>query len=247
MNSIIIEDENHSAEVLKTMLTGYCPEIRLTGIYHTADDGIRALRKKQTQLVFLDIMLHDRTGFDLLSMLDHYQFHVIFTTAYDKYALKAIKFSALDYLLKPINLNELKEAVQKALNSQAFNMKTGHINHLLSNISGKERLRQISLPTLSGYNFVEIDSIVRFEASGSYTKAFFINGEEVLLSHHLKYFEDLLETENFFRAHHSSLINLNLIKKYVKGSGGYLVMKDGSKVDIATRRKENLLKALDIH
>jgi len=247
MNTVIMEDESHSAEALKTMLTDYCPEVNITGMYHTVADGVRALQQNPVPLVFLDIMLKDGTGFDILRQLKHHNFHVVFTTAYDEFALKAIKFSALDYLLKPISLKELCESVQKAIRISSDSQLNRNINHLLLNMTGKEKLKQISLPTLSGYTFVEIGSIVRFEADGSYTKVFFTNGEEMTLSHHLKYFEDLLESENFFRVHHSDLINLNLIRKYVKGSGGYIVMRDGSKVDIAIRRKEDLLKALDIH
>jgi len=247
MDAVILEDEKHSAEALRTMLTDYCPEVNLTGVYHSVADGIKALQQNPPQLLFLDIMLKGGTGFDVLLCLKEHQFQVIFTTAYDEFALKAIRFSALDFLLKPISLKELRESVQKAVNFSVRYQTSTKINHLLHNMAGKEKLKQISLPTLTGYNFVEISSIVRFEAAGSYTKVFFTNGEELMLSHNLKFFEDLLGSENFFRAHHSYLINLNLIKKYVKGSGGYVVMKDGSKVDIASRRKEDLLKALDIH
>lgn len=249
MNTIIIEDEQQSAESLKSMLTDYCPEIKLSGIYYTISDGLKVLSQNKTELVFLDVMLRDGTGFDLLSHFTRHYFRVVFTAAYDQYALKAIKFSAVDYLLKPINVKELREAVKKAKEVIPRSHDNGYINHLTPIADEKEKLRQIALPTLHGYNFVEIKNIIRFEADGSYTKVFLLNDEmdQILLSHNLKFFEELLQSERFFRAHHSHLINLNQIKKYMKGTGGYVVMKDGSTVNIASRRREDLLMALEIH
>lgn len=245
MNTLIIEDEHHSAEALKVMLNDYCPDIRLNGICHSVEQGIKALSRNNTQLVFLDIMLQDGNGFELLSHFKNYDFGVIFTTAYDQYAIKAIKYSALDYLLKPINLKELMEAVEK-VKMILKNSYPSHLKHLVNNTK-KGKLRQIALATLQGYSFVEIDSIVRFEADGAYTKVFLLNKDHHLLSQSLKHYEELLTDESFFRIHHSHFINLNMIRKYEKGSGGLIVMKDGSKVTVASRRKEELMHVLNLH
>jgi two-component system, LytTR family, response regulator len=247
MNAIIIEDEHHSAEALKTMINDYCPEINLKGIYHSVDDGVKALSKNNTQLVFLDVMLSDGTGFDLLSHFNHPHFQVVFTTAFDQYALKAIKCSALDYLLKPISLKELRIAIEKATESINSNQNGARVHHLLENINEKEKLKHLAVPTMDGFYFVEIKNIVSLKADGSYTHINLANKESLMVSRQLKEYEEMLEADYFFRVHNSYIVNINHIKQYVKGSGGYLNMSDGSTIDVAMRRKEELLRLLHIH
>jgi two-component system LytT family response regulator len=246
MNAIIVENEKFSANVLRTMLEDYCPGVNLMEDITSATDAIERIPALDPDLIFFDIDLGDGNAFDVLKKLDADAPPVIFTTAFDHFAVRAFKLSAIDYLLKPISIKELQLAVEKAKNSSLMQQYKERFENFMGNRSSNTR-NQIALPALSGYYFVEITSIVRFEAEGSYTRVFFRDKEEILLSYNLKHFEDLLKDDCFFRAHYSHLINLNMISRYIKGAGGYLIMKDGSKVDVASRRKEVLLQMLGIH
>jgi two-component system, LytTR family, response regulator len=246
MNAVIIEDEIFSSNVLRSMISEYCPDVHVMEEINSSSDALQKLPELNPDLIFLDIELGDGDAFDMLHKLNGDAPPIIFTTAFNDFAIRAFRLSAVDYLLKPISIKELIAAVNRAKSLSNDNEIRRRFQCLLENSNTQRPLKQIALPTLSGYYFVEIDHIVRFEAEGSYSRIFLVNKEEHLLSYNLKYFEDLLKSENFFRVHYSHYINLNMISKYVKGSGGYVVMKDGSKVDVATRRKEDLLRAVGI-
>lgn len=246
MKTVIIEDETMSASVLRGMLAEYCPDVEVTEEINSANDALLKLPELDPDFVFLDIDLGDGDAFDMISKLNGSIPPIIFTTAFNNFAIDAFRLSAIDYLLKPINLRELINSVQKIRALDSAKQNAEKLRCLLNNSSGKNSLKQIALPTISGYTFVEINTIVRFEAEGSYTSVFFTSKESLLLSYNLKHFEEILRDHNFFRVHYSHFINLDMINKYVKGSGGYVVMKDGSKVDIATRRKDALMNVLGI-
>lgn len=244
LKAVIVEDEHHSADTLRIILEEYCPDVQVTNVYRTLKEGRKGLNLEKPDLLFLDIMLSDGSGFDLLDLPD-LKYKVIFTTAFDHYALKAIRFSALDYLLKPLNIREVCDAVAKAREFSRNTDEKERVNMLVKNLRG-EKLKHIALPTQTGFNFVEVASIVRIEADGAYSNIFFTKGEPVLVSHNLKYFENLLEGNSFFRVHHSHLVNLSMVIRYHNGKGGYLSLQDGSSVEVSKRRKTDMIRVLGI-
>jgi len=245
MIAAIVEDEEPSLIALQTLLNDYCPAVTSINCYSTFDDAKNSLAKAKPDIIFLDIMLGAHNGFDLIPYLGEPVPKIIFTTAFDDYAIKAFKVSAVDYLLKPIGITDLRNAIDKVIDIKYEQDK--RLKYLLANTAQKPRLKQIALATTNGFTFVEIKNITRFEADGSYTKAFTVSKDSYMLSHNLKHFEEILNEDGFFLCHHHHLININQIAKYVKGSGGYVIMKDGSKADVAQRKKEDLMVALGIH
>ncbi len=247
INAVIVEDEYHSAQTLEIMLKEYCPEVSLMAVYNTVEEAGKGLKTINPDLIFLDVMLPDGNGFDVLESYSGKAFNVVFTTAYDDFALKAIKFSAVDYLLKPIGIEDLKNAVGK-VNSSLNKMDVGRIEALLANIKPRsEKMSRIAFPTMEGHSFAYLHNIIRFEAEGSYSIMYLVENEKHLISRPMKEYEQLLQFEGFFRVHYSHFINLSHVKKYVKGNGGYVIMSDGTVVDVASRRKDEFLKALQIH
>lgn len=248
IKAVIVEDEERNASVLKSMISEYCPLVNVLDVFDSVKTALKGIPDKQPQLVFMDIMLGDGNAFDILSKLKERNFEVIFITAYDKFAIKAIKFSALDYLVKPISIVDLQDAVNKFGKNKLHQNELKRYDELLQNIkNGEEKLQRISLPTLEGYLFFDLTDIIRLHADGSYTNVHLRSKEKILVSRQLKEFESMLDNDGFFRVHHSHLINLTHIKKYVKGAGGYVVMNDGEHVEVASRRKEDFLKAMHAH
>jgi two-component system LytT family response regulator len=212
-----------------------------------AADGAEALsliKKHKPQLIFLDIEMPRMNGFEMLNELKEKNFHIIFTTAYDQYAIKAIKYAAFDYLLKPVDIEELKSAIERI--SNGLPLQTNKQAELLQqNIQHpKKQLNKLAIPTLEGLLFFDINDIIQLEANSNYTIIHFSGKEKITASKTLKDFEDILPTDTFFRTHHSHLINLNYIKKYIKGDGGQIEMQNGNYVDVSRRKKEEFLKAI---
>ncbi len=243
MRAIIIDDEADARENLQILLNKYCPDVELAATADSAVNGFEAIRKHQPDLVFLDINMPEATGLEMLEQLGEIEFEIIFVTAYDEYAIKAIKFAALDYLLKPINILELKSAVSKA--EKKKEQKTGmeQIRSLAESYGANGK--KIGLSTSEGVIYVYVKEIVRCEASDTYTTFFMKNGEKVMISKSLKEYENMLAGFNFFRVHQSHLINLEFVKKYVKGIGGHVEMMDGSIIGIARRKKDEFLERLE--
>jgi|ERR1035437_2226653 two-component system LytT family response regulator len=248
LKAIIVEDEKPNARLLKNLLAKYCPDIELIGICDSVKSSLHDIPLLQPDLIFMDVLLADGNAFDILTKLDKINFSVIFTSAYNDFAVKAIKFSALDYIVKPVNITELKEAVKKAVNKSKEKDETKHFDILLQNVNSTNgKLHKIALPSLEGHTFADLADIVRLEADGSYTDFHLVKTIKIVVSKPIKEYDDLLSSQNFFRVHNSHLINISHVKKYVKGSGGYVVMDDGSSVEVATRRKEDFLKVMGIH
>jgi len=248
IEAVIIEDEKRSANFLKNLIKEYCPEIALVGEATSVKTGLELIQKIKHKLVFQDIEVPDGTAFDLLEQIPEKNFQIIFTTAYDHYALRAIKFSALDYLLKPINFLELQAAVEKVKSKDFDASALNGINMLIKNlsVSTEKKSEKIALPTMDGHVFVNIDDIIRFEAEGGYTYVFLVNGVKIMISRTLKDFEDFVDEDSFARIHHSHLINIRHVKKYVKGSGGHVIMDDGSEVEVSTRKKDEFFRKMHI-
>lgn len=241
--AVIIEDEKKSREALKNLITEFCPEISISGMAESVESGLAVIKTHHPAIVFLDIEMQTGTGFDLLEKIPNPEFEVIFTTAYEQYALKAIKFSALDYLLKPIDIAELKAAVKKVTEKETANKRNEKIEQLIKNLNNKQQPK-ITLSTSEGLVFVSVHDIIRCEAQGAYT-TFYLKGKKpIMVSKNLKEYENMLTDYNFFRIHNSHLINLAEIEKYIKSDGGYVIMNDQSKVVISNARKDEFMEII---
>lgn len=244
INAIIVDDELYSCESLATLLERYCPHVAVIDICNSGEEALQSIQRQQPDLLFLDIEMPHMNGFEMLKHLGAVKFQLIFTTSYDQYAIKAIRFSALDYLLKPIDREELIAAVQKAIQKIEQTLPQ-QLNILLQKLSGTSTATQkIALPTLEGLQLIPVDSIIRCASDSNYTHIFLRQKQKITVSKTLKEIGEMLEDYTFLRVHHSHLVNLNEIEKYVKGEGGYLVMSDGSAVDVSKSRKEILLRKL---
>ncbi|MGE7777151.1 LytR/AlgR family response regulator transcription factor [Chitinophaga sp. NPDC101104] len=242
IKALIVEDEILSREFLSNMVREHCPQLELAGTASNVDEAIAQIETLSPQLVFLDIEMQTGTGFDVLQRTAGRQFHVIFTTAFDHYAIKAIKFSAVDYLLKPIAFDELQQAVDKAVRQMGSTSDDNRLDLLLKNItrsSGDDFC--ISLSTSEGVDFVPLSTIIRLEAKGPYTIFFLKDGRQIMVSRNLKEYENTLQEYGFFRIHNSNIINLKDVKRWVKTDGGYAIMSDGAMVAISPKKKEDFM------
>ena len=246
IKTIIIDDEQHCIDRLQRLLHGQFADIlQMAGCFQTVASGISAIQSLQPDLVFLDVQIHDQTGFDLLEQLAHTNFDVIFCTAYEQYAIQAFKCSAIDYLLKPVDSADLAQAVNKVVAKEMKRNDLNRVEVLLHNLRhiGRESKR-ICIPVLTGLELVQVSDIVRCESAINYTTIFMQQQPKLVVAKTLKEFEELLSGYNFCRVHNSHLVNLAYVKSYNKGKGGYLTMLDGTAIEVSTRRKEELLKRL---
>ncbi|WP_309640230.1 LytTR family DNA-binding domain-containing protein [Flavobacterium sp.] len=244
MKVLIIEDEDQSISALKSEIAMHCKSLDIVGVAKSVKEGIEKIKLLQPQLVFLDIQLSDGLGFEILNHFkDGLFFHVIFTTAYSQYAIKAIKFSALDYLLKPIDSEELMQAVNKAT-KVSEKESTAKIQNFIHNQNESQIQKKIVLQTSEGISIFEIDTILKCSAESNYTSVYFTNGKKILFSKTLKDFEELLCNSGFERIHHSHIINLNHLTNFVNKDGGYVVLTDKSTLPVSQRKKANLIAAL---
>ena len=243
LRAVLIDDDQSNLSSLSEKLAKHCPQVEIIGRCDTAKDGIAVIEKEMPGLVFLDIEMPVMNGFVLLQQLKYRSFGLVFVTAYDHYAIKAIKYSALDYLVKPVEIEELKAAVAKAeLNKETRNAQL-QLELLLEHLN-KKQLKRITIPTSEGLHFIEIDSIIYLEASNNYTHFYLSTGQKFLVTSTLKEFEELLPTELFVRIHHSIIINKNFVEKYIRGEGGQVVMRHGIVLDVSKRRKAEFLQAI---
>lgn len=244
MKALIIEDESQAISALKSELQLHCPEVIVIGEARTVKEGIEKIKTFQPDLVFLDIQLSDGLGFDILSAIEEHPFKVIFTTAYSQYAIKAIKFSALDYLLKPIDAEELVNAISK-MKLIKKNDEVSRLEMLISSIKTPEKRKKIALQTSEGFSIYEVDTIIRCSAESNYTCVYFSNGKKILFSKTLKEFEELLEGSDFERIHHSHIINLNHLISFMNKDGGYVIMQDKTTLPVSQRKKTQLMERLN--
>lgn len=243
LTAIIIDDEPKGRIALKQKLLDYCPQVKVLGEAGDGPEGINLITKFNPSIVFLDIEMPRMNGFDMLQLLPEKNFNLIFTTAYDQYAIKAIKYAAFDYLLKPIDIEELKTAISKIASGLPVQTEK-KLTTLQQNLNSKTIFNKIAIPTLEGLLFFNISDIIHLEAQSNYTGIYFSNHPKLTASRTLKEFEELLPQDIFFRPHHSHLINLNYIKRYIKGDGGQIEMQNGNYVDVARRKKDEFLKVI---
>lgn len=242
LSIIIIDDEPKARETIINILKYASIDLKISGEADSIVSGFEIINHKKPDLVLLDINLPDGNGFDLLNRFEKINYGVIFITAYEEYAIKAIKFSALDYILKPFKAAELIQAVEKANEKILGEKSTIQYKTLLSNL---DKIRKIVLRTAESLHVVNVKDIIRLEADCNYTRFFLANGEKLLVSKTMKDFDEMLEEAGFFRTHQSHLVNLNHILRYEKADGGYLVMDDHSTVPISSRKKDALFKIFE--
>lgn len=247
LKAIIIDDEKSARQTLRGLIEQFTEDVQIIAEAASISTGIEVIQKNKADVVFLDIKMASGTGFDILEKLPEINFDVIFTTAYDKYALRAIKFSALDYLLKPINLEELNAAIEKVKkrklqNTDIFFPNINTFNEHLKNPDNK--LERITLPTSKGLIIVELKDIIRCEGYKNYTTFYLTNQQEIVVSKTLKEYENLLDQHNFLRIFQSHLIHLNFVKRYLRGLKGQIEMIDGTILPVSREKKLQLIEKL---
>jgi two-component system LytT family response regulator len=247
IKAVIIDDEENNIGALQSLLTQFCPEIDITGTAGNARQAFTVISELQPQLVFLDIEMPMGNGFDLLEKLMPVNFEVIFVTAFDQYAITAFRYSALDYLLKPVSIDDLKRAVSRSVIRIAEKNVNNRIETLINNFRNEAQgLKKIGLPTAEGLIFEAIENIIHLQAESNYTLVFIRNKKKMTITKSLKEFEDLLPASIFCRLHHSHIVNLNYITRYYKGRGGYVELSDGTTVEVSTRKKDDFLEKFKI-
>ncbi len=239
---LIVEDEAHSIASLKKLLEDYCPQVEVLGEATTVKQAVEKINLLKPQLVFLDIALPDGDGFEVLERISNKFFHVIFITAYDKYAVRAFEFSALHYLLKPVSSDDLQNAVKRFDNLNEKSNLDKKLAVLNENFNGKHK--KLILPTTEGLRIIKLNELIRCEASRNYTTCYLVNSKEQVVSKSLGIFEEILSDYHFVRVHNTHLINLKYVSNYIKGKGGIIVMKDKTEIHVSKAKKSEFLEEL---
>lgn len=246
LRSIIIDDEFKSREVLKSLIEKFCDDIEVSATCHNGEEAIAAIHTHKPDVIFLDIQLQSETGFEILQRLDKIDFEIIFTTAYSEFAIKAFNFSAIDYLLKPIDIELLRKATEKA-RKRIVGSISERVAQLAENLKGNSfKNSRLAIPASDGLEFITVGDIIYCEASGNYTNIYLGDNRKFIVSRTLKEYEDLLEDQDFFRIHNSHLINLNAIKKYIRGEGGQVVMKNDKTLDVSKMKKKGFMDKIKL-
>ncbi len=246
IKSLIIDDEPHCIEALKADLEIHCPNIEICATCLSGKEGILAIRKHKPRLIFLDVDMPWMNGFEMLEMFDHIDFCIIFTTAYDKFAAKAFRISAVDYLLKPLDISDLKHAVKKAEEKILSSEGSVNIQNLLHNIRQPAELQKIAFPKRDGYEFIRAEDILYCSAEGSYTTIHLTGNKKFLVSKTLGDIEELLPLDIFQRIHHSTIVNTQHITNLIRSDGGYVLLDNNEKLMISKAKKEALMQKLGL-
>lgn len=245
LKSVIIDDEDDARSVMIGLLKRFNQDISLVAVCKNGKEGVQAIIHHQPDLVFLDIDMPGMDGFDVLDCVKHLPLKIIFVTAHNQHAIRAFKYSAIDYLMKPVGAEDLESAVEKVKNRQVSQMQSEQYQMVLKQFRQKDNLPEvIALPMADGLHVVNISEIMYCKAERNYSYVHQQNKEQILVSRPLKEFETILQPHGFFRIHHSSLINLRFISRYVRSDGGYVLMKDGKSIEISRQRKDEFLKLL---
>ncbi len=245
IKAILIDDELNSLQNLRQKIDEFCPDVQVIAMAQKPEEAMLLIKHHKPDVIFLDIEMPKMSGFRMLDELGECDFEIIFTTAYNHYAIDAIRISAFDYLMKPIAIDELQVAADRLSKLRSASQTKEKIDILKSSMSEKKSQEdKIAIPTSEGLEFIPIKNILHIESSSNYCKIFFTESKSLLVTKLLKDFEDMLQPYHFYRIHNSHLINLNYIQKYVKANGGQVMMKDGTLLDVARRKKEEFLKMI---
>ena len=243
IKAIVVDDEQHCIDRIAHLLSHYKETVELAAVCGSNKQAMARIKQIKPDVVFLDVQLQGETGFDLLNKLKTVDFEIIFTTAYENHAIKAFRFSALDFLLKPIDEDEFREALYRLKEKNKKKDGEKRLEVLFHNFENRqEGMKKIAIPTLKDFTFLNIPDIIRCESDGNYTQIFSLGNKRLTSTKTLKYFEDFLGDTKFFRIHKSHYINLSHVDKYIKGKGGHVVMSDGTKLEVAIRRKEEFIR-----
>jgi two-component system LytT family response regulator len=245
IRTILVDDEIDSIRVLRRLLENYCPQVSIVGTAGGVETALPLIRETRPDLVLLDIEMAQGNAFDLLNQLQPIDFKVIFVTAFDNYAVRAFKYSAVDYLLKPVDIDDLRAAISRVEKKPDEHTVVQQMKMLLDNVGALNLPQQkMAIPTITGLIFITVQDIIRFEAKGNYTSIYLSKGESIMATRTIKDYEDILPETIFCRIHNSHIINLSRIKKYQKGRGGSVEMEDGSTIEVASRRRDEFLRRL---
>jgi len=245
IKALIIDDEKHCIDNLQWQLKEYCPEVEVTATCTNAETGLNEIYRQQPQLVFLDVEMPGMTGFEMLEKITDINFDIVFTTAFNQYAIRAIKFGALDYLVKPVDKDELRAAIDKVIKhtrGESLKQLTALLTHIRK--SNDLSFQKIALPTMHGYELIPLNNIMYCESKNNYTDVRLNNGQHLVISRTLKEIEELLDMHPFLRVHNSYLVNLQYAIRYIKGDGGALVLNNDISVPVSRNKKEELLKLI---
>lgn len=246
MNVFIVDDEISAIDTLKVYIAEFFPNFNILGESHSVKDSIKKIRQLKPDLVLLDIELSDGSGFDILKAFQPPKFKVIFATAFDNFAVQAFRFSAVDYILKPINPIDFQEAINKAILSESASNQQLELLTLLHNLSSKSNNeKRIVLRTIDDIHLVKASEVVRIESDGAYSHIILDGGKRITVSQHLKHFDDILANQGFCRCHQSHLVNLAYVTRYHKGEGGTLILKDSSQIPVSSRKKEAMISIIE--
>lgn len=245
--AVLIDDEKHNLENLVYLLNTYCPQVEVCDIAINAESGKTAILKHQIDIVFLDIQMPDKNGFDLLRDLTHCDFEIIFVTAFDQYAIQAMRFAAVDYLLKPINVAELQSAVKRAIDKCVLKVQNKQLENLIQLLKNQQNKKEhrIALTTMKETRYIKTDEIVRCESSNNYSTFYLQDNEALLVCKPIYEYEDILSEYGFLRCHQSHLVNMKFIKSWIKDDGDHLLLYNGTEVPISRTKKERVKMALD--
>jgi len=244
LRAIIIDDEPKGRSILQQLITFHTPQLHIAGIAANAEEGLQLIDSLNPDVVFLDIEMPGKSGFDMLRDLNRIDFKVVFVSAHNHYSLKAIKFHAFDYLLKPIDLDELKQTVEKL--AQSAKLHTHEmVNEMLSaSRQGNAEFGKIAIPSLTSIDLINVDDILYCEASANNTYVYLINNKKIVATKNLKEYEALLGNQRFFRIHHAYLVNLKHVAKYIKGEGGSVILSNQKELEVSRRKKQEFLNTL---
>lgn len=236
LRAVIIDDEPGAIQNLQSKLQEFCPEVQIVGSARSANDGYDVLLETKPDLLFLDVEMPKGTGFDLLRRISNSNLHVIFVTAFNHYAINAIKFSAADYLLKPINIDELIAAVEKVKQALKQDSKSDY-TPLIENVTAKTPIK-LAIATTDGYHYINVPEIIHIKANGSYSDIYLTNDRKFMVSRNIKEYEQMLSGSHFLRVHNSHVINLHRVAQYIKKDGSYIVMENATEVPISKAKKD---------
>jgi two-component system LytT family response regulator len=245
IKAIIIDDERHNIENLRILINKHCPEVDIAGSSETISDAVTLIETQRPHVVFLDIQMGPSTGFDLLKNISERNFEVIFVTAYDKYGIQAVKFAALDYILKPIDINELLLAIDKVKEKLAAKQSNKQLDFLVDYLKQNGKPAKIALPQQQEVRYVPVVDIIRCEAQNTYTWFFLSNNDKILVSKPLKEYDELLAPHNFIRCHQTHLVNPAFVKSFLKEDGGGLLLQNGVKIPVSKQKKDYVKEALN--
>ena len=241
MTAVIIDDEEMGRLSLRKKINMYCDSVDVVGEAENGEAGIKLIAEKNPDIVFLDIEMPVMNGFEMMGKLLEPNFHLIFVTAYDQYAIKAIRYAAFDYLLKPVDIDQLKQALAR-INSKETKQTKRQLQTLQEQLNMVYPLGKIAVPTIDGLLFFNTKDIIHLEAEGNYTTLYMVDDKKQVTSRSLKDFEELLPSAFFFRCHHSHMISLQFISRYIKGDGGQIELENGQTVPVSRRKKEAFLE-----